>query len=128
MAGKDKKKKAPVPVVLSWYYMCPEEVTVAEIQKVLDISDDYSVEIWPEAGVLEVEINEKASMDIEECELDMGDEFSNNFVVEVAAKSIFYVSYKKEISEICEPMLRQVLAKLGGRICADSEDFTPEIK
>lgn len=122
-------KKKPVKAVapMNWYFMCPNEISVSDIMKAAS-ADEYEVEIWPEAGVLEIEIEEKMSMDIEECELDMGDEFSNDFIRGLNTQSLFYITFKKDIYDKCLPILKNILSELGGKICADSEDFTPEIR
>lgn len=122
-----KKKKTPAIIPMGWYFMCPNKVNVSDIMEAAE-ADEYEVEIWPEAGVLEIEIEEKMSMDIEECELDLGDEFSNEFIEKLGTQSLFYIEFRKDIFSKCEPIMKRIVSKLGGKICADSEDFTPEIK
>lgn len=124
---KNKNKTTPPVKLINWYYMCPAEITVTDLQAA--ISDcELEIEIWPEAGVLEVVVEEKQSMDIEQCELDLGDEFSNNYLAECQTKTLFYITYKAEIDDRCQLLLRAIVEKHGGRVCADTDDFTPLLK
>ena len=71
--SKQKKKIATSFQPMGWYYMCKNDITVDEIHDAIsEIADKegYQLEVWKEAGVVEVEIEEKKSMDIEQCELD----------------------------------------------------------
>ena len=71
---KNQKKKT-VNVPAEWLYLSPSEVSVR------DLSDSFEnpeqIEIWEDARVAEVILGEKASMDMEWYECDLGDEESN---------------------------------------------------
>ena len=58
---KIKKEKSTAPG--EWLYFAPANVTVRSIYEVL--TDDYEVEIWEDAGVLEIGLNDGATLDIE---------------------------------------------------------------
>lgn len=60
--AQEKKKKADVPG--EWLYFAPETVGVRQIADVLD--GTCELEIWQEAGVLEIMYGGESSMDMEE--------------------------------------------------------------
>lgn len=119
-----KEKKPDFP--LHWYYMATSDITVEDLKAAV-ASDDYDIEIWKEAGVLEVGIEEKASMDFEACELDLRDEYSNQFLKEHEVKALFFVTLPPIAFEKCEKVMRKIISANGGFFCADTDDFTPVI-
>lgn len=125
--AKNKKKIIKSVAPQGWYYMNQLEMSVEDLAKGFD-STEFDVEVWPEAGVIEVGVEEKLSIDIEQCELDMGDEYSNEFIANNGINSVFYISYKSSEKDKCMPILQDILHKLDGMLCADSEDFSPIIR
>lgn len=113
-------------VPTDWFYMCPAKITVSDIKKSLD-NENYDIEIWHDAGILEIGFAEKSSLDIETAPLDMGDEYSNEYITSHNITSLFYVTFKifdyKQVTEI----MRKITKELGGFFCADSDDFSPTI-
>lgn len=128
MAKHGKKKATKATFSHGWYYMGNRSnpITVVDIKGVLD-GEKIETEIWPEAGVLEVVLGEKESMDIEECELDLRDDYSNEYLKEAGTTSLFYISFKTEIDDKCQEIMKKIVQSLGGRICGDTPDFTPVI-
>lgn len=125
-----KKKKAKQPkrnLPSGWYFMAVKAMTVGDIKEAFD-ETNYELEIWREAGVLEIIVADKISIDIEELELDLGDDYSNDYLAKHQVKSLFYVSFKMDAYEECLPALLHITKTLGGRICGDTDDFTPVIK
>ena len=119
-----QKKKPDFP--LHWYYMATSEITVEDLKTAVS-SDDYDIEIWKEAGVLEVGIEEKASMDFEACEPDLRDEYSNQFLKDHEVKALFFVTLPPIAFEKCENVMRKIISANGGFFCADTDDFTPVV-
>ena len=119
-----QKKKPDFP--LHWYYMATSEITVEDLKSAVS-SDDYDIEIWKEAGVLEVGIEEKASMDFEACEPDLRDEYSNQFLKDHEVKALFFVTLPPIAFEKCEKVMRKIISANEGFFCADTDDFTPVI-
>ena len=119
-----QKKKPDFP--LYWYYMATSEITVEDLKAAVS-SDDYDIEIWKEAGVLEVGIEEKASMDFEACEPDLRDEYSNQFLKDHEVKALFFVTLPPIAFEKCEKVMRKIISANGGFFCADTDDFTPVV-
>ena len=111
---------------IHWYYMATSDITVEDLKAAV-ASDDYDIEIWKEAGVLEVGIEEKDSMDFEACELDLRDEYSNQFLKEHEVKALFFVTLPSVSFEKCEKVMRKIVSANGGFFCADTDDFTPVV-
>lgn len=119
-----QKKRPNFPI--HWYYMSTSDSTVADLKAAID-EDGYDIEIWNEAGVLEVGIEEKASMDFEACELDLRDEYSNQFLKEHGIKALFFVTLPVVPFEESEKVMRKIISANGGFFCADTDDFTPVV-
>ncbi len=123
-----KKKKGPkITGPLGWYFMNEKEITVSHIKDVLD-PDQYDIEIWKEARVLEIGIEDKLSMDIEQLDTDLKDEYSNQYLEKHHIASVFYISFRPDAYEKCQGLMQEILKGLGGRICGDTEDFTPVLQ
>jgi len=110
----------------NWYYMVPESIKVSDIKASFE-EGKYDIEIWDEAGVLEIGYAEKASMDIETVEVDLRDEYSNEFMANRGVKSLFFVTIKPEDFVACEKIMKEIIHRNGGFFVGDTEDFTPEI-
>lgn len=127
MAKYKNKKSAPqVSFPRYWYYMADRAIDVEDIKNALD-SESYGIEIWKEAGVLEVEIEEKASIDLEECDPDLKDDYSNRFLQEHKVKTLFFVTVPTIEFAKSEAVMKKIVAVCGGIFCADTEDFMPQI-
>ena len=74
---KIKKEKSTAPG--EWLYFAPANVTVRSIYEVL--TDDYEVEIWEDAGVLEIGLNDGATLDIEWTKIPAKDEITAAFAI-----------------------------------------------
>lgn len=122
-----KNKQGLNKIPEGWYFMCPKKVVVSDLAAALDKSD-YDIEVWNEAGVLVVQLDEKHPVDIEECELDMRDEYSNQYIKSNGINSLFYVSFKPESYDSAVLVVKKIMSKLGGMLCGDTDDFSPIIK
>lgn len=117
-----------------WLYFAPEHVTVRSIAKALDGTDAqdggeekraYEVEIWEDAGVLEIIIGEGESVDIEQTQIHPKDEITAAFAREHDCKMVFLVTFKPENDACAKSVMKQILAAEGGLFCGDNEDFSP---
>ncbi|MDY2628436.1 MAG: hypothetical protein SOW08_09020 [Lachnospiraceae bacterium] len=125
--NKIKTQKAAKPAVpAEWLYMTDREITVRDIAAAFE--SEEKVEIWEEAGVAEVILNEKASMDMEITETDLGDEESNRFLQENQVKTLFLVTIPPLEFEAAKGCMEIITAVNGGFFCGDTEDFTPVVK
>jgi len=109
-----------------WLYFCPEEITVRGLYEIFAEQDD--VEIWEEAGVLEIPMGEKSSFDVETAQIHPKDEITRQFAKEQEAKAVFLVTFVPEDYEKAEQIMKQILGKFGGLFCGDTEDFMPQVR
>lgn len=114
-----EKKAGTATVTKEWLYMNPNSITVAEIEAALEGMDGIETEIWKEAGVLEVEVPEHHSMDIEEIAVNLKDEYAN---------ALFAVTIDTENYAFMQKIMQKIIAGAGGFFCGDTEDFTPVVK
>ena len=122
---KNQKKKT-VNVPAEWLYLSPSEVSVR------DLSDSFEnpeqIEIWEDARVAEVILGEKASMDMEWYECDLGDEESNAFLEKHQIRTMYVVTIPPQEFEAARICMQKITARNGGFFCGDTDDFTPMVK
>ena len=133
MKNKSKLKKIKNPTKTNcpkeWLYLNPAEVTPRQIAEVFEKEDRFAAQLWEEAGVVEIELGENAkSIDMEKTGADLGDEDSNQYLMERNIISVYLVTIVPEDERIAYEAMRCVTATLGGYFCGDTEDFTPVIK
>ena len=122
---KHRKKKTEVMHPQGWFIMCKKDTSIEDVANIFD-KEKYDVEVWIAAGVSEIGVAEKTSIDIEQIGNEFRDEFSNDFVAENGIKEVFYVSFNPASFDACFPVLKSAVEKLEGAfLCADSEDFNP---
>ena len=120
-AAQEKKKKADVPG--EWLYFAPEAVDVRQIADVLD--GTCELEIWQEAGVLEIMYGGESSMDMEEGTIHPKDQVTTVFAEEHGCNRVYLVTFSAEEYEKALPVMRHILQECGGIFCGDTEDFMP---
>lgn len=119
------KKKAPK--YLNYYYMNPTDFSAKALSTViLDSLPQYKeqLECWDAAGVIEIELGEKSSIDIEKLPL-FEDEADQKFLKKNQIQSIFSIQVLDSDLEQLKAIFTAVNAKLGGLVCADTENFQP---
>ena len=113
-------------VPAEWLYLSPSEVSVR------DLSDSFEnpeqIEIWEDAKVEEVILSEKASMDMEWYECDLGDEESNAFLEKHQIRTMYVVTIPPQEFEAARTCMQKITARNGGFFCGDTDDFTPVVK
>ena len=109
-----------------WLYFCQEEISIRSLYEIFAGNDD--VEIWEEAGVLEIPLGEKSSFDVETAQIHPKDEITLQFAEEQAAKSVFLATFSPEDYENAKKIMKQILDKFGGLFCGDTEDFMPQMR
>ena len=119
--AQEKKKKADVPG--EWLYFAPEAVDVRQIADVLD--GTCELEIWQEAGVLEIMYGGESSMDMEEGTIHPKDQVTAAFAEEHDCDRVYLVTFSAEEYEKVLPVMRHILQECGGIFCVDTEDFKP---
>lgn len=125
--SKTVQSSKPVPSVPSeWLYMTDREIGVREIAA--SFESEEMTEIWEAAGVAEVILGEKASMDMELTEADLGDGESNRFLQENQINTLFLVTVPPLEFEKAKACMEKIIAANGGFFCGDTEDFTPTVR
>ena len=119
--AQEKKKKADVPG--EWLYFAPETVGVRQIADVLD--GTCELEIWQEAGVLEIMYGGESSMDMEEGTIHPKDQVTAAFAEKHGCDRVYLVTFSAEEYEKALSVMRRILQECGGIFCGDTEDFMP---
>lgn len=125
--GKVKNGEKSVQVPDEWLYFLPGEATVRTLADALE-KEGYELEIWEEAGVLEVTVGEGASMDIEEAQIPPKDTLTKRFAEEHGCSTVFVVTFCAEHFENAKGVMNCLMHAQKGLFCGDTEDFTPVIK
>lgn len=127
---KKIKEKKPVQAKLPsyWLYVAREEVTARDIKNALEDCEGIELEIWEAAGIVEVVLSDGKSMDFEQTQVDLRDEYSNAFLEKEQAKALFFVTIHPDSGDLVTPVMRHLLQKISGLFCGDTDDFTPFIR
>lgn len=108
-----------------WLFFTGKEVTVRQIANVLG---DCEMEIWDDAGVLEIPLGDKASMDFEAVSLHPKDEVTRAFAAEHGTEQVFLVTFPPEYYERAEALMKRILSEFPGLFCGDTEDLQPRLE
>lgn len=128
MAKKNKDKKEKVTkIFLDCYYMSENEIGTKQIYEVLTDSErevTERIEFWDMAEVLEIEINEKSSIDIEKIPY-FKNETDRTFLEVNGIRSIFAIKTDEQNKQRMIEIFKLVINRLGGFVCSDTDDFMP---
>lgn len=126
--NKIKEKKQNVRTMPGeWLYFASAETTVREIAGALE-GEAYELEIWEDAGVLEIGMGEGETVDFEQTQIDSKDEMTAAFARENQCKTVFLVTFVPENYEKAEKIMRRILQENGGVFCADTEELEPALR
>ena len=109
-----------------WLYFLPKEITVREIYEI--VKDSYEVEIWEAAGILEINIGEGSSVDVEAAAIHPKDTQTGEFAEKNGCPYVFLVTFKPEDYDRAKAVMEMMLQGAGGFFCGDTEDFTPVLR
>ena len=127
--GKTKVQKQSSTIrIKDWFYMNQKEITVHEIKECMQTVEGVQVEIWREAGIVEITLSDGHSIDMEEGQVYFADAYSDAFVEKHQVHSLFYVTIAPDFFAVAEPVMKAMTATLGGFFCADTDDFQPIVK
>lgn len=118
------KEQSAVPG--EWLYLALEGVTVRQIAGAIRQKD--GIELWEEAGVLELALDEGSSLDMEHAAIHPKDAFTRSFVEENGCAEVYLVTFAPENYDRAKVLMQQILGACGGLFCGDTEDFTPIIR
>ena len=82
------------------------------------------IEFWEAADVIEIELGEKSSIDIEKLSM-FRDVDDKKFLDTHNVNVIYGIKTDSEHREDMEKIFRVVVGKIGGFVCSDSDDFMP---
>ena len=145
MVKKDKKKsgkkpfrknvsvKAPkVPKVPrmpeEWLYLAEGEITPDQIYALFAEEKGWKAEYWEEAGVLEIELPEAGSVDLENLGGAPEDEVMEAYLKEHGLHTVYAVTIRPDDFEQAKEAMEYISGCLGGYFCGDTDDFQPEIR
>lgn len=117
-------KKATIPG--EWLYLSKEGCSVRQIAN--ELEKDYELEIWEDAGVLEIMLAQDVSMDVEHVKIHPKDEITHAFVEQEGYEEVFLVTFVPEEYQKAERAMQQIMGACGGMFCGDTEDFSPVVK
>ena len=125
--GKAKISKVAVPEVPSeWLYVTTEDIDVRRIADA--VPTELDIELWEEAGVLEIAVAEKQSIDMEQVKIHPKDELTRSFVEAHGCSEVYLVTFAPDIYEQAKEIMQKILAECGGLFCSDTEYFAPIIQ
>ena len=120
-----EKKQTTGKFPSQWLFVAQEEVTARDVKNALDDCPGVDLEIWEAAGILEVILADGKSMDFEQTEVDLHDEYSNDFLARQQARALFYVTIHPDSAELAKTVMEHILGKISGLFCGDTDDFSP---
>lgn len=124
VSGPAAEKTPSVPA--QWFYMNDREVTVRDLAASFETKE--ATEIWEEAGIVEVLLGEKSSMDMEQTAASLEDEEGRAFLENNRICSLFWVTISPGDYKQAEAAMKKIIAKNGGFFCGDTDDFTPLVR
>ena len=125
MKNKKNDKKTEM-VYEEWLYMNSKEITVVDINEV--VKDIVEIDLWDELGVISLKLDDKAYIDIEEIETDLGNDEENKFVSDNNIKSICQVKLPKQYIKGAEEKMKLIIKGIGGFFVKDNGNFDIIIK
>lgn len=135
---KQNKKKNKKPFVQKkvnsairikdWFYMNDKRITVTDIDECMQDADNVNIEIWKDAGIAELALEDGHSIDMEMGEAQFSDEYSDAYLKEHGIQTLFYVTIAPDFYANAEPVMKELVRRLGGFFCADTDDFKPVVK
>ena len=110
-----------------WFYMNNREITVRNIKEILDSMNDVSIEIWDEAAVIEIQVGEFGTLEMEGTETSLGDPYSNDFLKRNNVASLYYVTIDVDHYVEMKKIMEKIINTVGGFFCADTDNFMPVV-
>ena len=123
---KESRQTGSVPK--EWLYLNQEEVAPRGIAQIFDGRSGICAQLWEEAKVVEIELPEAGSVDIEWLKLPTGEADFDEYLQTRQVRSVFLVTLVPEDYEKAELVMKQITASLGGYFCGDNESFTPVVR
>ena len=122
-----ESKSASSNILKEWFYMNNREITVRNIKELLDSIENVSIEIWDEAAVIEIQVGESGTLEMEGTKLNLGDPYSNDFLKRNNVASLYYVTIDADHYVEMKKIMEKIINTVGGFFCADTDDFMPVV-
>lgn len=123
-----ERKTTVSRVPAQWLYLNREQVSLRQIYELFEDDMPWRAEYWEEAGVLEIEMLEAGSVDMEAMDADLGDEEGNAYLAQHQIQTVAAVTIVPEDFQKAKAVMEYITEKAGGFFCGDTEDFQPEVK
>ena len=114
--------------IKDWFYLNEKNITVEDIDGCFKDAAHVKSEIWKDAQVAELSLQDGHSIDFELGEAYFSDDYSNNYLKEHNVQSLYYVTIAPDFYANAEPVMKELVQKLGGFFCADTDNFQPVVK
>ena len=122
---KNKKaKNTKKSSYIDCYYMNTNEIGSRDLYEAISEVAKNKIEFWEAADVIEIELGEKSSIDIEKLSM-FRDGDDKKFLDTHNVNVIYGIKTDSEHREDMEKIFRDVVGKIGGFVCSDSDDFMP---
>jgi len=120
-------KKPVNDVPESFLFLAAKEVKVRDLMDTIMTKYEYEIEIWDDAGILEIIVGEKASIDVEEFSINPRDELLVEVAKKAGAKSAFCFAAPVEVFADTKNILLLLKDTIGGSVVGDTADLKPEL-
>lgn len=125
MTMANTKPQKPVKNYIDLLYMTPSVITAKDIAVLLQDTKGITVQLWEEMNVLELELTNDDSIDFESLDPNFKDPSDAAFVKNRGIKTVFSINLCEADLSVAIPCFDQLVARHGGFVCADSDDFNP---
>ncbi len=127
--NKKQNKKPIAPekkssITGDWFYMNTKETPIRKLYEVIK-NNSNNIELWEDAGVMEICLTPKSSLDFEEMKPYFRDSAGAEFLSQHQIQSMYMVTFPGEEFNHIIPIFDCILSNCGGFFCADTSDFYP---
>ena len=111
-----------------WLYLAEDEITPAQIYGLFAEEKSWKAEYWEEAEVVEIELPEAGSVDMENLGGASEDEVMEAYMKDRSLHTAYAVTIRPDDFEEAKKVMEYISSHLGGYFCGDTDDFQPEIR
>ena len=137
--GKKYGKKTAKPTVKNnapkgpqmpkeWLYLAEDEITPAQIYGLFAEEKSWKAEYWEEAEVVEIELPEAGSVDMENLGGDSEDEAMEAYMKDRSLHTAYAVTIRPDDFEEAKKVMEYISSPLAGHFCGDTDDSQLEIR
>lgn len=106
------------------FYMTPTNISVTELKEAID-KDGNLAHVWEELKVLQIELPNGNTIDFESMKPEFKEPSDSAFIKNRNISTIYAITIEEEDFDHGKSYFCEILNKLGGFICSDSDDFKP---